>query len=492
MFRLKAWPLMVLLGACVALVGCGNRKPQDAKAKPTGQASDKTVASATISLEPPPALVSGGSASTEVAVSGVKITSDKGAALVQNAGESTYKVVDKDSLLSVGQRLLSPNGATVVANGLEVVLRGDLSGKSPLPVLESALVLRKPSAPGIDLEFEFERGRVDLANTKATGDAKVRIHAFGAFADLELRGPGSRCAAEVYGRFLPGTRFDANATVPARPSMRMVLVVIKGEVGYSDHDSFLRLSQPPGRAMLNFDGDAGAELSPSHLDKVPAWVLEDPKDPEVAKHLAMVKDLEGKFAATGDISAVIDDFAKSDDPSKRLAAVNMAAAVDDLPRLIMIISSSPHPDVIDEGIVALRHWLGRAQGQDQKFHDMLVKGLPDLAKISGKPELGKPATSIQATSFLELLYGFDDEHRDKPSTYAYLLKLLRSDRPALRGLSAWYLSHQVPEGVRFGFNATAAADVREIAVKQWEQRLSELKKLPEVPVKKPLPVKSKP
>jgi len=91
-------------------------------------------------------------------------------------------------------------------------------------------------------------------------------------------------------------------------------------------------------------------------------------------------------------------------------------------------------------------------------------------------------------AFIDLLFGFNDAQKEQPATYRYLLKLLSSDRTAIRGLASWYLNHMLPEGVRFGFNPNGPKDLREAAIKQWETRLMELKKLPEanLPPKKPL------
>jgi hypothetical protein len=50
----------------------------------------------------------------------------------------------------------------------------------------------------------------------------------------------------------------------------------------------------------------------------------------------------------------------------------------------------------------------------------------------------------------------------------------------------------VPEGMRFGFNPTGSDEARNAAIKLWETRLTELKKLPVAPVAPKLPAPKKP
>ena len=419
----------------------------------------------------------------------VKLVSQKASALIQmKAGEGKFLVGDKDTLLPVGARVISAHDGFLQAGKVRVILDSDIAGDSPMPVVEAGVVIDKPSDPSFDAAFQLERGRVDLQNTDDAKPAKVHVRLMGEGADIELS-PGARVAIETYGRFLPGTRFDPDTKpeTAAKPFIRAQLVVLKGEVTYKDKDTFMRLNQPPGKAQLGFDSELGNELVPAHLDKIPSWAIEDPKDPEVMKHHAMIKELEAKIIEKGDIGLVIDDFAKSEDPRKRIAAIYLSAATDDLARLFLSVSLSPQPDVVDEAIVALRHWLGRAPGQDQKLYEFLMKGIPELEKQS-QGKHGKPFSGPQAVAFIDLLFGFSDAQKEQPATYRYLLKLLSSDRTAIRGLASWYLNHMIPEGIRFGFNANGPKEVREAAIKQWETRLMELKKLPEanLPPRKPL------
>ena len=484
MFRMKGWPVVFTLGSCVAMAGCGQRKVPEGKGKDQGKAAVPVPAiTATAPSE---------SKASNAAAAGVTLYSAKGSALVSEGGKFT--VADKGASINPGTRVVSAGGAVLISNGVEVELLADLSGNDPMPVATSGLKVLKPSKPDIDFEFTIEPGRIDLENKKASGSAKVRvISPAGNSHDIELVNPGSRCTIESYGRFMPGTRFDPNATpeTAARPIGRGALVVIKGEVNFSDHDSFLRMHEAPGRAMLTIDGSLGHEPVPTYLEKAPAWVFEDPKDPAVIKKQALINDLEAKLADKGDLEAVIDAYASSDDNTKRIVAVYLASAVDDIGRVFLTVALSKNPDVTDEAIVAIRHWLGSGPGRDRKFYEALIKGSPEMvAKTTGL--VGKPFSEPQAIALIDLFFGFSDEQKVQPGTYKYLLKMLSNEKAAIRALASWYLNHMVPEGMRFGFNPTGSDEARNAAIKLWETRLTELKKLPVAPVAPKLPAPKKP
>ena len=470
MFRKKAWPLMLTVGACVAMAGCGQRKVADAKG--TGKPPATTPGPNGVAIANPAA----GASQLTLPSAGPVLASDKGSALV--AVDGKFKVADKGGAIAPGTRVVSAGSAVIMSNGVEAELLADLTGNDPMPVETSGLTVLK-ATEGFDFEFQLEPGRIDLENKKSSGPAKVRIHAGGQKHDLELVTPGARCAIETYGRLMPGAQFDPEASPEnmIKPVGRGLMVVIKGEVAYSDHDTFMKLNQPPGRSQLNFDSKEGHEPVPTHLDKVPAWVLADAKDPSAAKNLAMVKEIEAKLAEKGDIAAVIDEYGSSSDPAKRVAAVHLAGAVGDLARIFITVNRSPNPDVVDEAIVAVRHWLGGGPNRAKTMYDFLLKGIPELMEKTGGKH-GGPATPAQAVVLIDLFIGFTEEQKIQPSTYKYLLKLLSNDRSAIRGLASWYLNHMVPDGVRFGFNPNDPEEARAKSVKQWETRLNELKLLP--------------
>ena len=117
-------------------------------------------------------------------------------------------------------------------------------------------------------------------------------------------------------------------------------------------------------------------------------------------------------------------------------------------------------------MVALRHWIGRAPGQDQ----ILYHGLIDA----------KVFTPLEAETALELLHDFGDDDLARPVTYQLLIHLLDSDKRFIRGLAYWHLSRLVPAGVKFGYDPFAPQEAREAAVKKWKELIPD-GKLPPAP-----------
>ena len=197
------WRGLLLTGltaSAIALTGCGEKpKPRVGGDKKQGQAENGKP---------------GEGAPAAVVVSGpvAKVASAKGTILVrpesadgkldQMAADShinDYKVVDAETLLEPGQTVLSfHEGVVHSSNGkVSATLRSDLSGRNPLPVLESAIKTRA-ATPGADFEFKIDRGRIDLVNTAKEGKVTVRVHGPFSSAELVLATPGTRVVVEVY------------------------------------------------------------------------------------------------------------------------------------------------------------------------------------------------------------------------------------------------------------------------------------------------------
>src|SRR5947209_19154151 len=115
--------------------------------------------------------------------------------------------------------LESKNGA------VRLSLLADLDELSPFPVIEAAVALHP--ATDVDLDFTFDRGRVDLTNEKPRGAAKVRVRFSKQVWDLTLQEPGTRVALELSGRYPPGSRYNPKGKNEG-PVINLVLLVLKG------------------------------------------------------------------------------------------------------------------------------------------------------------------------------------------------------------------------------------------------------------------------
>jgi hypothetical protein len=130
-------------------------------------------------------------------------------------------------------------------------------------------------------------------------------------------------------------------------------------------------------------------------------------------------------------------------------------ALDQLPHLGKALRETKHLDVWENGVVALRHWIGRGPGQDQ----ILYKGLMEKANY----------TPHNAEAVLQLLHSFGDPDLARPETYQALIDFLDHDLLAIRGLAYWHLYRLVPAGRELGYNPLAAKPQRDEAAKKWQQ-----------------------
>jgi hypothetical protein len=148
----------------------------------------------------------------------------------------------------------------------------------------------------------------------------------------------------------------------------------------------------------------------------------------------------------------------------RRLEVYVFGATDDLPQLVQCLTDAKHADVRDAAIGALRHWIGRGPGQDQKVYDLLVT-----------QEKYKPT---QAEVVMQLLHS--PFQADEPETYQTLIDYLRHDNLAVRELARWHLSRLAPAGKDIAYDAAGTAEERAKAYNKWKELIPE-GKLPPKP-----------
>ena len=127
----------------------------------------------------------------------------------------------------------------------------------------------------------------------------------------------------------------------------------------------------------------------------------------------------------------------------------------------------------------------------QSFRDRINSAVPETYGLMGANYLYllSQFSSIpgkEKINFDNSLYGFNEEQKAQPTTYSYLLKQVSNKRQAFRGLAIWHLERLVPDGQKIGYDPTDEEPAREISIKKWRDKLTELKKLPEpLPASKP-------
>jgi uncharacterized protein (TIGR03000 family) len=346
-----------------------------------------------------------------------------------------------------GAVLASKNG------GVQMTLRTDLF--SPLPILEPAVVLH--DSADFDLDFTLDRGRVDLVNRKKEGPARVRIRAWGEEWVATLDKPGAALVLEVVGRWRAGTAFTDKPGPEYVPTADLLFLVAAGDVYVKHRGTQFALSAPPGPALIGWNNFIGMDPTPQRLEKLPAWA-EFPKDEktmQLVQKLLGIRDRLVEGVRTRGIGPTLDDFLKSKDEWTRRAGVVYIGATDDLVRMGKVIHEFKDPDTFNEAVRVMRHWLGRAPGQDQRFY----KGL--IAVKDYKP--------AQAAGLIEMLYGFDEAEQERPELYQMLINYLVEGHTAMRGMAHYHLIRLVPAGSKIPYDWTASREEREKARKEWKK-----------------------
>ena len=384
-----------------------------------------------------------------------------------------WHVVHKDETLYSNDLLVGTTGASLDStNGaVHLSFRTDLTGQSPYPIIEAAVVLHQQA--GLDLDFTLERGRVDLQNRKAQGAATARVHVRNESWDLVLAEPGAAIALELYGRWPRGVAFTREATPKEVPTADLVFLVLIGNVTLKHERYEYALKAPPGPAFIEWDSVTGEDETPHFLKKPPPWADARFNDsPEVKERKARAERFR-HLAVSQSLDAAIQEMLNSSDPGDRRLAVFAMGALDNIEGLGKALREAKHPDVWDNGVLALRHWIGRGPGQDQH----LYKALIEKAKFS----------PVDAETVLQLLHSYGDNELARPETYETLIDYLDHDKLAVRGLAYWHLSRLVPVGKDLGYNPQDSKEARAVAIKRWQKLVpaGQLPPHPKPPAGKP-------
>jgi hypothetical protein len=368
--------------------------------------------------------------------------------------EKPWQIVAPDEPLLSGDLLLGGGGTSLTSqNGaISLVMIGDLAELSPYPVRETAVVMHNDRK--YDLDMTLDRGRIDLVNNKE-GSAHVRVRLRHETWDLTLEEHGASIALETYGRWPRGVPFTKDPGPKDVPTSTLIFLVLKGEVRVKHGFHHHVLKEPPGPALIEWDSVTGQDPTAHFVDELPPWARQDAAETELAKKKKAMLQRFRQLAQAKSIGEALDELVTADDAGARRIAVFIMAALDDLPRLANALRETKYLDVWDNGVLALRHWIGRGPGQDQKLYQVLI----DTRKYSPR----------NAEAALQLLHSFGEADLARPETYEMLIDYLESEKPTLRGLAYWHLSRLVPAGQEFGYNPLDPKEKREEAVDKWRK-----------------------
>jgi hypothetical protein len=262
-------------------------------------------------------------------------------------------------------------------------------------------------------------------------------------------------ALELYGRWPAGTVFTKDPGPKDVPVANLVFLVLRGDVLLKHDVHTHALKAPPGHALIEWDSVSGMDPAPHTLEKLPPWAEEGAEDAPLARKKKAILAHFRQEALKKGTDPALDELVASEDPADRRLAVFIMGALDDLPRLGRVLRESNHPDVWDNGVLALRHWIGRGPGQDQ----LLYRALIDSGKYS-------PAN---AEAIVQLLHSFGDNDLARPETYEALIDYLDSNVLPLRGLAHWHLIRLVPAGKKFEYSPLDPPEKRAAAVRKWKE-----------------------
>lgn len=378
-----------------------------------------------------------------------------GSILRRERPDQPWVLVKEGEALPAGNLLIGlPGAALESADGkVRLSFHTDLSGNSPNPIIETAILL-KP-AMNVSLDFVLDRGRVVVERRQASGDARIHAAVHGAGADFTLHPPAAQVALELFGRWPAGVPFTRVLKPGAGPTLNLTILALEGEIDIQTHEHHHALHAPPGPALIEWDSVNGTDASPHRLETLPPWATAASENTPQALARKARLDKFRQLALEKSLDTALDTFVTSEDPGERRAAVLAMGALDDLKRLADAILHAKHPDVWENGVLALRHWIGRGPGQDQK----LYHGLIERRKMS-------PA---QAATVLQLLHSFGPNELARPETYEALINYLQHDVLAIRGLAWWHLVRLVPAGRSIEYSPFADKDARESAVNRWKE-----------------------
>ena len=357
-----------------------------------------------------------------------------------------------------GAEFRSLNGA------IEGKMIADIGHRGPFPVLEAAASFHVDAES--DLSVTLQRGILVLVNTKKAGPAKVHLRISDETFEIALHEPKAKVGIEVYGRHVPGPANLTNAKADM-PVANVAFFALAGEVVITTEKHATRLQAPPGAALYLWDNLTRTPTI-NRFDSLPDSVKPFSEE-EKKKFDALAGFAKEWTNKPGEIGKALEQAVHSKDALERKAAVVALGALDDLPRLLQVLSDKSHADARHMAVLALRHWLGEAPGQSIRMYEHLVKN--------------ENYTPTQAKNLLYLFNGLEAAKLRQPETFELLIMGLNAPKMPTRELVHWHLVRLVSGGNEIAYDAAAPEPMRLQAIAAW-RRLVPDGELPAPPKKK--------
>jgi hypothetical protein len=382
-------------------------------------------------------------------------TASRGAVLGQTATGAYESLPEKPTLAADRLYLLLPDVVVQnAAKSVTLVSRADFLGMSPLPILETAITLKK--SDNFALDFTLNRGRVEL---RSTSDDVQKVHVTIARQNYTLTlSPSAKVLIETASRWPSGTEFRLLPPEGYEPTSSSLFLVLSGTATLASNTSSWAMVAPPGLALVEASSTDLRPAIPQKLDKLPAWADDSVvHPPDVKAQIAAMKAALNQYRTlrNEDPVTALDKLLESANPTERRVGLIAAGAEDDLNRIAKGIIEAKEVEVWDTGIAVLRHWLGRGPGQEQKFHRFLL----DVRQYS----------TVQSMTIFKLVNGFTPDEARRPETFDVLIEYLRHEKPVYRNLAAWHLVRLAPAGSAIPFRPNASKIEFDALYKKWRE-----------------------
>jgi hypothetical protein len=381
------------------------------------------------------------------------LKSESGTMLARESPGKDWKPILEKQDISSEDSILGLNDAFLVSKNRAVEVRTitDLSNRSPFPIIET--VIRLNANTNADLDFWLERGRVDVTNVKPNGSAKVVVRFRERVWTMVLDKPGTRFAIETYGRWPEGTRFTDKPKPDDAPVQSVLLVVLKGEVQRSCSRCSVAMTAPPGPAEFGWDSVNGDDNGAKRLDALPDWVKKLDPDSEEGKRRWVMREKFRQVLLKDGFGEALLFLLEAKEPEVRRIGVYALGAFDQLRSLADLLGRSKDMEAWNNAVIALRHWIGRAPGQDQALYKQL---------------LNRGLSPLQAKKIMQMLMGFSPEERASPQLYKVLIEALKDERLGIRGMAYWHLQRLAPR-LKIAYNPIGDKA-------EWEKAYDDYKK----------------